>query len=311
MHRPHSTPLGRSVRPLSREGPEKMQDFVMGHGPFFVLVAVMLGQFLLLSYQITRSHNVRLIKVWTVAIMRPFQYSVGGMVDSTARAWTNLRNLRSAQKQNQQLLAELMAARYQIQQLSERAAEAGRLRALLDFKARLPFPTLAAEVIASSPGEGSNAVFIDKGSKSGLTTDLAVIAPTGIVGKIIAVFPSTAQVLLITDPSSGVGCILEKSRVQGVLKGDNRNLCQLHYVMNEESVSAGDAVLTSGMDQIYPKDLPLGTVVEAREGNIYKTIIVKPTAALDRLETVLVALKPAAPEERPSSGVTAHPRDRK
>jgi rod shape-determining protein MreC len=296
----HSPQFGRSVKTLSREGPEKTH-FVVRHGPLFVLAAVMVAQFLLLSYQITRGHNMRLIKVWTVAILQPFQSSVGGGVDSATRVWTDLRNLRSAEQENQQLRAQLMTARYQIQQLSEQAAETRRLRGLLDFRNRLPFPTVAAEVIASSPGEGSNAVFIDKGSKSGLTTDLAVIAPTGIVGKIIAVFPNTAQVLLITDASSGVGCILEKSRVQGVLKGDARNLCQLHYVMNGETVSPGDVILTSGLDQIYPKDLPVGTVLEATQGNIYKTIAVKPAAALDRLETVLVALKPAATEEPTSS----------
>ena len=291
----HSPQFGRSVKTLSREGPEKTH-FVARHGPLFVLVAVMVAQFLLLSYQITRSHNMRLIKVWTVAILQPFQSSVGDVVDSATRAWTDVRNLRSAEQENQQMRAELMTARYQIQQLSEQAAETRRLRGLLDFKSRLPFPTVAAEVIASSPGEGSNAVFIDKGSNSGLTADLAVIAPTGIAGKIIAVFPNTAQVLLITDASSGVGCILAKSRVQGVLQGGARNLCQLHYVMNGEAVAPGDVILTSGLDQIYPKDLPVGTVLEATEGNIYKTIIVKPTAALDRLETVLVALKPVSAE---------------
>ena len=81
---------------------------------------------------------------------------------------------------------------------------AERLRAVLDFKKRLPFHTVAAEVIASSPGVGLNAIFIDKGSDAGLTADLAVIAPNGIVGKILAVFPHTAQVLLMSDPSSGV-----------------------------------------------------------------------------------------------------------
>jgi len=296
----HSPQFGRSLKTLSREAPEKTH-FVVRHGPLFVLAAVMVAQFLLLSYQITRGHNVRLIKVWTVAILQPFQSSVGGVVDSATRAWADVRNLRRAEQENQQLRADLMTAWYQIQQLSEQAAETRRLRGLLDFKNRLPFPTLAAEVIASSPGEGSNAVFIDKGSNSGLTIDLAVIAPTGIAGKIIAVFPNTAQVLLITDPSSGVGCILAKSRVQGVLKGDTRNLCQLRYVMNGETVSPGDVILTSGLDQIYPKDLPVGTVLEATQGNIYKTIAVKPAAALDRLETVLVALKPAAPEEQTSS----------
>jgi rod shape-determining protein MreC len=157
---------------------------------------------------------------------------------------------------------------------------------------------VAAEVIASSPGENSNAIFIDKGSDSGLTTDLAVITPEGVVGKIVAIFPHSAQVLLVVDPSSGVGVTLAQSRVQGILKGSTNAFCDLHYVMNEESVSRGEAVVTSGLDQVYPKGLPVGTVVSVGNGNIYKTITVKPSVDLNRLEMVLVALKPGAAEQQ-------------
>lgn len=295
-----SSQFGRAVPPLSREAPEKMQAYVVRHGPFFILLAVMVAQLLLLSFQVSRNRNVRLIDAWTVAALRPFQYSLGGLVDTTGRAWNNLRGLRTAQRENQQLHAQLVTAQSQILQLSEQAAEAGRLRGLLDFKTRLPWRSVAAEVIASSPGQSSNAIFIDKGADAGLTPDLAVVTPSGVVGKTIVVFSHTSQVLLITDPASGVGGILEHARAQGVVKGDRENLCQLHYVMNEETVQPGELVLTSGLDQIYPEGLPVGTVARAGEGNIYKTIVVKPAAALDRLEDVLVLLKPAPAEEQAS-----------
>ena len=149
-----------------------------------------------------------------------------------------------------------------------------------------------------APGENSNAIFIDKGSDSGLTADLAVITPEGVVGKILAIFPHSAQVLLITDPSSGVGVTLAQSRVQGILKGGSNSFCDLHYVMNEEVVTRGEAVVTSGLDQVYPKGLPVGTVVNVGDGNIYKTINVKPSVDLNRLEMVLVVLKPAAAEQQ-------------
>jgi rod shape-determining protein MreC len=127
---------------------------------------------------------------------------------------------------------------------------------------------------------------------------MLVVTPDGVAGKIIAVYPQSAQVLLITDPSSGAGSLLQDNRIQGVLKGTGRGLCKLDYVMNEDAVSPGDRVVTSGLDQIFPKGLPLGTVVKVGEGNIYKEIVVKPAVALDRLEEVLVVTsKPAAPEE--------------
>jgi len=281
------------VQNVGREGPEAVQAFVARHRAFFILVAVMVAQLLLLSVQITRNHNVRLIQVWAVDLLDPFERGLHWTVETASNAWTSVRALRRAQKQNQELRAELDTARSQVLQLSEKAREADRLRALLDFKGQLPYPTIAAEVIATSPGERSSAIFIGKGSDAGLATDLAVITPAGIVGKIVAVFPRSAQVLLLTDPTSGVGCLLEKSRLQGVLKGSGDGLAQLRYVMNEQPVSVGDSLLTSGLDQIYPKGLPVGTVVRTGEGNIYKEITVKPAAQLDRLETVLVVLKSA------------------
>jgi len=90
--------------------------------------------------------------------------------------------------------------------------------------------------------------------------------------------------------------------VQGILKGGNSSFCDLHYVMDEETVSRGEAVVTSGLDQIYPKGLPVGTVINASNGNIYKDIIVKPAVDLNRLEVVLVVLKPTPAEQQAFNG---------
>ncbi len=302
---PNSPEFTQPISPLTREVPG-VQAFVGRHRPLFVLVGVLVAQLLLLSLQITRNHNVRLIQVWAVAILDPFERCLRGVVNASSRAWSTYHGLWHAQQQNEELHVELVAAHTRIQQLSEQAAEAQRLRALLDFREHLPFPTVASEVIASSPGESSNAIFIDKGMDSGLTSDLAVITPEGVVGKTIAVFPHTAQVLLITDPSSGVGGLLERSRIHGVLKGSDGNSCKLLYVMNEEQVSVGDPVLSSGLDQIYPKGLPLGTAIRVGDGNIYKTIIVRPAAMLNRLEAVLVVLKPALAEQQALNSAPSH-----
>ncbi len=297
MHDPQNQELIAPDPPSSREGPEVMQAFVASHRPFFILMAVLLAQLLLLSFQITRNHNIRLIKIWAVAVFDPFERSLKGITDATTRAWRTYGGLWQAQQENLELRRELAATRSQLQQVAEHAAESDRLRRLLDLRPRAPFQTLAAEIIAFSPGASSSAILIDKGTDYSLTPDLAVITPQGVVGKIISVFHHSSQVLLITDPSSGVGTMLERSRAQGVLKGLGNNLCQLDYIMNEESVASGDAAVTSGLDQIYPKGLPVGTVLKVRDGNIYKSIVVRPAAALDSLETVLVVLKASAEQE--------------
>lgn len=297
MFDPNSPDLTRPVQALDHEG-LGVPAFIGRHRSFFALLAIVVLQLLMLSLQITRNNHVRLIRYWAVEAFDPFERSLGGFMSVTSNAYRTYRHLWGAEQENQELHAQLVAARVRIQQLGEEARETERLRALLDFKNQAPFQTVAAEVIASSPGESSNAFFIDKGSDSGLTSDLAVITPEGVVGKVLAIFPHSAQVLLIVDPASGVGVTLAQSRVQGILKGGSDGACDLHYVMNEEVVNRGEAVVTSGLDQVYPKGLPVGTVVNVGNGGIYKAITVKPAVDLNRLETVLVVLKPAAAEQQ-------------
>jgi rod shape-determining protein MreC len=303
MFDPNSTDLTRPVEPLGHDGPE-IPAFVKRSPSFFTLLAIVAAQMLLLSLQITRNNHVRLIRYWAVEAFDPFERSLDGLMNVSSTAYRTYRHLWRADQENQELRIQLVAAQAQIQRLGEQAGETQRLRNLLDFKNQLAFQSVAAEVIASSmgntssPGENSNSVFIDKGSDSGLTADLAVITPEGVVGKILAIFPHSAQVLLITDATSGVGVTLAQSRVQGILKGGSNSFCALHYVMNEEVVTRGEAVVTSGLDQVYPKGLPVGTVVAVGAGNIYKTINVKPAADLNRLEVVLVVLKTAAAEQQ-------------
>ena len=291
-------------RPPEREAPEKVQIFVVRHSAFFILVGVLIAQLLLLSAQITRNQKVRLIQVWAVAILNPFERSIHAVTGSAEGTWRNYRGLFAAHEQNRELNIQLTNARAEIQQLSEQAAETRRLRELLEFRNRLTFATVAAEVIATSPGDASRAVFIDKGEDSGIATDAAVITPAGIVGKIIAVFPRTSQVLLVTDTSSGVAAALSESRVQGIVKGAGQNSVELQYVMKDIPVAAGETILTSGLDRIYPKGLVVGTVAQVTEGNIYKTIRLRPAVLLDRLETVLVVLKPPSSDMQALSAPT-------
>jgi rod shape-determining protein MreC len=302
MFDPISTEPTRPAPTLDRDGPN-IPAFITRHRSFFALVAVVTAQLLLLSLQITRNHHVRLIRYWAVVAFDPFERSLGGLMNVSANAYRTYRHLWRADQENRELHMQLVAAEEQIQRLSQQAEETQRLRTLLDFKNQLPLQTIAAEVIASSPGDNSNAIFLDKGSDSGLKPDLAVITAQGVVGKIVAIFPHSAQVLLITDPSSGAGVALADSRVQGILKGGSNSFCDLHYVMDEEVVNPGEAVVTSGLDQVYPKGLPVGTVINAANGNIYKTITVKPSVDLNRLEVVLVVLKPSPAEQQAFNGI--------
>lgn len=288
----------RPVPPRVPEGPQVVQAFISRHRPFFILLAVLMGQLLLLSIQVSRDQNVPLAKVWVVSALAPVEHALRTTTNGITGAWTTVGDLGHAQQNERELTARVAADEARIRELSSQSYENARLRALLDFKAHAGYSTVAAEVIGSSPGENSNTILIDKGTGAGLTADLPVVTPDGVAGKIVAVYPQSAEVLLITDPSAGAGALLEQSRVQGVLKGAGRGLCRLDYVMNDSAVSPGDRVVTSGLDRVFPKGLPVGTVMKADNGNIYKNVVVQPAAALNRLEQVLVVLsKPGAPAQ--------------
>ena len=155
----------------------------------------------------------------------------------------------------------------------------------------MPSESIAARVISSGASENAHLLILDRGRDAGLRPDMPVIVPEGIVGKILHVFSSTSQVLLLSDTESGVAALLENSRVHGVLKGKNPELATLQYVSNDEEVAVGERLLTSGEDRVHPKGLPVGVVVETRRGETFQEITVQPFAKLNRLEEVLVLVK--------------------
>ena len=220
--------------------------------------------------------------------------------------WHNYADLRGVRKQNHELQDEVTRLQMEQVRLKQDADQARRLQALLEFKEKFISRTVAAQVIGTSGSEQSRVLIIDKGSHDGIKTDMAVITPDGIVGKVKDVFPLSAQVLLINDHDSGAGVILERSRLQGIVKGTSLGELQINDIMSDEKIEAGDHVITSGGDRIYPKGYSVGTVINAavdRDNDPFLVIKIKPAADLRRLEEVMVVTKIA--EEAPT--VTAGP----
>jgi rod shape-determining protein MreC len=121
-------------------------------------------------------------------------------------------------------------------------------------------------VIATAAGASNTAVFVDRGSTSGVQKGMAVVTPDGIVGKVLAAYPTASQVLLVTDPSFAAGVVSQKNHVRGILKGMGHGNCRVDYVQNEEKVETGEWFYTSGDDRIFPKGMPAGQVTAVRPG---------------------------------------------
>jgi rod shape-determining protein MreC len=263
------------------------------HRSLTLLAGALAVQLLLLAVQIKRAHQVRLIRVWAVELVMPLGRAATWTTGGIRGVWTHYIDLRHLRAENDQLQTEMDRLKLRNATLEGRAAEAARLSALLGFRQEhADVPMIAARVIGVSPDTTSRIVFLNRGSHDGIRPDMGVITPDGVVGKILAVFPDTSQVLLLNDKVSGVGALLADTRTQGPVVGDGGPTLSMEYVTNDAKVVAGETILTSGEDQIFPKDLPVGTVVKAQKKphGSFQQIVVQPAAHLDRLEEVLVLM---------------------
>jgi rod shape-determining protein MreC len=277
-----------------------MENFFTRYKNPLALMAVLFIQVVALATQVKRPEGAkpgstgsgtRLIRVWTVTAFTPVEKIFVSTGHFFRNGWHNYADLRDVRKQNIELQEKV--ARLQMEQvrLRQDADQARRLQALLDFKEKFITKTVAAQVIATSGTEQSRLITIDKGSKAGIRPDMAVITPDGIVGKVKDVLGPSSQVLLINDHDSGAGVILEQSRLQGIVKGTSLGELQVTDIMSDEKVEAGERVVTSGGDRIYPKGYAVGTVISStpdRDNDPFLAIKIKPAADLNRLEEVLV-----------------------
>jgi rod shape-determining protein MreC len=277
-----------------------MESLISRYRNVSILVAILFAQVLGLAVQVHRSpgaESTRLIRVWAVAAVTPFEKAVVWTQSSISDLWHSYIYLRGVRQENRDLKYEIESLRLKQVRLSEDAEQARRLQALLGFKEQFISKTLAAQVIGFSGSELSRAVYIDKGSSDGVGRDMAVITADGVVGKVLRVYNSTALVLLINDQTSGVGAVLAKSRLQGILRGTPSGEVVLEKILSDEQVEPGDQVLTSGGDEIFPKGLPAGTVTGVSRGpDAFLNIRIHSAAALSRLEEVLVITQE---EEKP------------
>ena len=267
---------------------------------WIVLVTVLVFHLVLLSLQSNQRENSGFMRVWLLDALVPGQKIVDSGIQGVKGIWTGYFALVGVREENAKLHTEIDALRMQIQGEQETLREAARLRSSLDLAESKIGKMVAARVIGRDPGRSSQTLTIDKGRTSGVRVNTSVIRPEGVVGRVISVGTTSSIVQLITDPQSGVAALLQESRIQAVFKGKGGRELELYYIDDDGTIMVGDELLTSGLDQIHPKGLPLATVtaVDPR-GELYKIVRARPRVDMSRLEEVLVILEPAAPHEQP------------
>lgn len=205
-------------------------------------------------------------------------------------AWSRYLYLVSTSKKNEELSRRVQELETKLGILHEFEAENERLRQVLSFSSERELRGTVASVIGADASGWIRGLVIDRGAAHGVRTGMAVVHPRGVVGQITSVSSSSARVLLVNDHSSGVDVLIQGSRVRGVVEGAGEKVCELKFVTKENPVRVGDVVVTSGMDQVFPKGLVVGTVseVSAQTGTLFQTIEVRPAVNFARIEEVVV-----------------------
>jgi len=270
----------------------------------YLFLAVMLGHVLLISAQVNSRSGVPVLESVTFGIFSEVQRAMASGVSGVRRAWGGYVGLRHLKQENDSLKRALAAAQIAVQEQRALASRTRGLEQLLALRDRISLRTTAAEIIGAAATPDFRTVTIDKGTRDGLRPDMAVIAPAGVVGRIVVPSARSAKVQLLVDRNAAAGALVERSRAQGVVVGVGGERLEMEYVSEVYDIVAGDVIVTSGIDGIYPKGFVIGRVASVeKSGGAYKRITVTPAVDFSALEEVLVVVSPT-PAKEATEGVS-------
>jgi rod shape-determining protein MreC len=276
----------------------------------WLFMAVIVGHIILISAQVNTRRGVPVLEEVIFGSFAEVQRTATSVVAGVQEGWQNYFALQQIRQENERLRQEVAQLQVGLQQERALAQQTRSLQQLLDLRGVTGLQTAAARVIGSAPDPLFRTITIDRGTQAGLRADMAVIAPAGVVGRIIMPSARASKVQLLIDRGAGAGVMIERSRVNGVITGVGATdelgfqagLIQLGYIPSTADVKVGDRVVTSGVDGIYPKGFAVGEIQSVeRQGGEFR-INVRPAVDFSSIEAVLVvlnspSLEPAATSE--------------
>ena len=262
-----------------------------------MFLAVVIGHMVLISAQVNSKSGVPILEAMTLGTLAEIQRGTATVLGTVQGTWRGYVALRGVRAQNDALQSELARAQVEIQQQRALADRTRSLEAILNLSSSLELRTAAARIIGAAPSPELRTVTIDKGANQGVRVDMAVIAPGGVVGRVVVAGARASRVQLLVDRNAAAGALVERSRAQGVAIGAGDDRLRLEYVSQTADITPGDTLVTSGIDGIYPKGFVIGRVDQVQKVGAYPRIIVTPAVDFSRIEDVLVVLTPTEAEQ--------------
>lgn len=198
-------------------------------------------------------------------------------------------DMRRAVDDNLRLNREVTRLTNENLALRQSATDLSRLRSLLGYSEQYAMPTLLADVIMLDTASRFKSVILDRGSDHGVEVNDAVVNAQGLVGRVVLTTRDLSKVQLIVDQYAAVGAMLDRTRRQGIVRGNGSGGVEMYYVPSLTDVAVGDAIVTAGIDGIYPKGIAVAVATEVAEGrDLFKKIVVVPTVDFGKLEEVII-----------------------
>ena len=257
----------------------------------YLVLAVVLGHLILISSQVESSPRTTVLERVTFSAFSEMQHLVFSISETVKNSWAEYVNLRGVRSENKALRSMIDELEFKLQKQDSSEQEINRLEKLLELKRQTVFTTVSARVVASDATSYFRTLTIDRGANDSVMSEAPVLAPTGVVGRIVGVpSSSAARVQLLVDRNAAAGARIKRTRALGVvLGGDDEKTLTMNYVSKLEDVAVGDSVVTSGTDGIYPSGFDIGQVTQVdSDSGLYLVIKVEAVVEFTKLENVLV-----------------------
>jgi len=224
-----------------------------------------------------------------MTIFSPVPKTVNWIGQTASDMFHGYLDMRRSVNENLELHRKVIELTTENLKMRQSEGDLKRLRSLLGYSEEFSMPTTMAEAVMLDTSGRFKAIIIDRGSTAGIQINDAVVNANGLIGRVVLTTKDMAKIQLVIDANSSVGVLTERTRRQGVLRGDGAGDAQLYDIPSLADVQPGDAVLTAGIDGIYPKGIPVGRVVKAEKGqDLFKNIAVKPTVDFGSIEEVII-----------------------
>jgi len=256
------------------------------------IALILIGGGLLILFSYSKKPEGGLLSSGLYTALGPFQQGVSSAHSRAKHVWQSYVGLIAVREQNEALKDEIRKLRRDKAALLDKESENRRLKKLLDLRASHEFPSLVAQVVGEDAVGWYRTLFINRGSEDGVRPDMPVTMPEGVVGRVVNSSSDMSRILLLTDPNHSVDCRVARTRDRGILSGSLERGCILRYINLKSGIRLGDEVVTSGLDGIFPRGLPIGKVETVDKGpqGLFLEARIAPAVDFSEIEEVLVVL---------------------